>query len=357
MSKMYLNEGFTDSFDFIGDKLSKSLILDILTEYEEIWADEPDDPNLPFDCESMLTLLGDHHKAVACLERIRGQYGTGMRMLRLAFHYAGMHDEKRAYEMLCALCADPRNEHEKECAFIAAGRCGDRQAAVRLWNELLWERGLASQRITDEVLANPYSFNCLSHLHMREWDEGVRLLYHYDIRENRDVELCALVSMIHYQMGMIYNSLIDMIQNVGPYEAFSGMVVALAIASGASSLIAQYRDMVVVDQPRVYQELILNLEGVRKFQTFFAIAERLLTISAPNFEPSEAFLHKMIRDTEGDMYQLCTALELFTRSGSDADYERLLEMVLRMDPDIGRKMLIRREMEQFLGPRPPLDYI
>jgi hypothetical protein len=65
----------------------------------------------------------------------------------------------------------------------------------------------------------------------------------------------------------------------------------------------------------------------------------------------------MIRDTEGDMYQLCTALELFTRSGSDADYERLLEMVLRMDPDIGRKMLIRREMEQFLGPRPPLDYI
>lgn len=356
LAMRYLVEDFTDSFDLIGDRLSKSLIQDILSEYEKIWAEDPDDFNVAYDCEILLTLLGEHEKAITCLDRIDVNYGTGMRMLRRSAHYACLQNKKAAEKALHPLLTNPRNEHEKECFFIAAGRRGDQETAVRLWAELISEKELENQRFNDEILGNPESFNCLSHQHIREWDEGIRLLYRYHIRENRDIELCALISMLHYKVGIIYNSIIDMILNNGPYEAFTSIIVAHAVTSGTHSLITEYRDMVVIDESGVYQELILNLEGVRKFLTFFTLAERLLTIPIATFQPDESFLHNLVRETGGDMYQVYSVLELFTQAGNDADYAHLMDILLNIDPDIGRRSVIRKEMDGYLGPRPPFDY-
>ncbi|WP_324474140.1 hypothetical protein [Methanospirillum sp.] len=357
LAKGYLIDDFTDSYDFIGDALSKSLIYEIYSELEKIWANEPDNPNLPFDCESLLAILGEHEKAIACLNHIQGHYGFGMRLLRQTYHYACLHNENGVKSSLDPLFTHPRDEHTKECAFIAAGRLGDRETAARLWKELLKEKNLENLKISKDVLDDPDSFNCIAHVHIRECHEGVRYLYQYDIRENRDVELYALISMIHYKMGLIYNSIIDLILNEGPYESFSGMITALAVSGGAYSWVAEYRDMVTVDDPRVYKELILHLEGIRKFRTFFSIGERLLTISEKNFQPDEQFLHSLVRETGGDLYQVCTLLELFTRSAGDADYAQLFDVLLKMDPDIAKKSVIRKEMEGYLGPRPPFDYL
>lgn len=351
----YLVEDFTDCFDLIGDRLSKSLIQDILSEYEKIWAEEPDNFNVAYDCEILLTLLGEHEKAITCLDQIEVNYGTGMRMLRRSAHYACLQNMKAAEKALHTLVTNPRNDHEKECSFIAAGRCGDQNTAVRLWSELIIEKDLKNQRINGEILGNPESFNCLSHQHIREWNEGVRLLYRYNFRENRDIELCALISTLHYKVGIIYNSIIDIIQNTGPYEAFTSIIVAHAVTCGTHSMITKYRDMVTIDESEVYQELILNLEGVRKFLTFFTLAERLLTIPSTTFLPDESFLHKLVRETGGDMYQLYDILELFNQAGNDSDYAHLLDILLIMDPDIGRRTAIRKDMDGYLGPRPPFD--
>jgi tetratricopeptide (TPR) repeat protein len=357
LAKRFLVEDFTDSFDFIGNKLSKSLIQDIYSEYATMWANDPEDPNLPFDCESLLTILGDHEKAIACLDKIQCRYGAGMRMLRKAYHYACLHNEREVTHTFDALFFNPAYKDEKECAFIAAGRLGDRETAARLWKKITKENGHTNLKITDEVLHKPDSFNSICQVHIREWDEGVRYLYQYDIRENRDIELYTLISMIHYKTGFIYNSLIDVIQNEGPYEAFTGMIIALAISGGAYSLVAEYRDLVTIDDPRVYKELILHLEGLRKFKSFFEIGVRLLTISEANFHPDADFLRKLVEDTGGDIYQLYHLLDLFVSSAGDADYVQLLDILLEMDPDIEQKSVIRNEMEEHLGPRPPFDYI
>ncbi len=357
LAKRYLVEDFTDTFDLIGDRLSKSLIQKILSEYEEIGADDPDNFPVSFDCESLLTLLGEHEKAIRCLDQIQCDYGKGMRMLRYASHYAGLNDIEGVKKSLHPLLTNPTDEHEKECAFIAAGRIGDRDLAVRLWEELIREKGLGNQRITNEVIGSPDAFNCLSHLQFREWYEGIHLLYRYDIKENRDIELCALVSLLHYQIGIIYNTIIDMIQNTGPYESFTGLVVAIAVSSGTHSWITEFRDIATIDEPKVYHELILNLEGVRKYLAFFTIGERLLTMSTSGSKPDKSSIYKLLRDTGGDIYQVFTLLELFTRVADDADYVHLLDIVLQMEPDIARKTVIRKEMEGFLGPQPPFDYV
>lgn len=355
LSKRHLVEDFTDCFDFIGDQLSKSLIQDILSEYEKIWAEDSESIDILYDCESLLALLRDHEKAITFLDQINGEYGSGMRMLRRASHYAGLNDKEGVKKSLYPLFSHPCNEHEKECAFIAFGRLDDKVSTARVWKELLKEKELENQVFHEEIFSNPDSYNCLSHLHIREWNEGVRLLYRFDIRENRDIELYALVSMIHYQVGIVYNSIIDMIQNSGPYEAFTGMTVALAISTGALSWITELRDMVTIDEPKVYQELILNLEGVRKYQTFFTIGERLLTIPTTTFQPNESFLHNLVKETGGDVYQVYTLLNLFTEAGNDTDYEHLLDILLNLDPDIERKAMMRREMDGYLGPQPPFD--
>lgn len=355
LASRYLVDDFVDSFDFIGDRLSKSFIQDILSEYETIWADEPDNFNVAFDCECLLTLLGEHEKAIAILDQIEDDYGSGTRMLRRHTHYAQLQDEKAAEKALQPLLTNPSDEHEKGCSFIAAARLGEMNTAMRIWVTLIKERELEDQGLTEEILDSPQSFICLSHLETREWNEGVRLLYEYDIRENRDIELYALISILHYKVGLISISILDMIQNEGPFEAFNSIQVAKAVASGTYSMIAEYRDMVTVDEPEAYRELILILEGVRKHLTFFTIAERLLTIPQATFKPDEAFLLSLVRETGGDIYQVYRLLELFIHAGADKDYADLMDVILNLDPDFGRRAAIRKMMDGCLGPNPPFD--
>lgn len=42
------------------DQISKSLILDLLSDYEKMRAEDPDEYQITLDCETFLTLLGQH---------------------------------------------------------------------------------------------------------------------------------------------------------------------------------------------------------------------------------------------------------------------------------------------------------
>jgi tetratricopeptide (TPR) repeat protein len=357
--KGFILDDFFDTFDLVGDQLSKSLIQKIFSEYEEELKYDPEDYNVGFDCEVLLTLLGEHEKAVELLNNLNIDVSCEAvtRMLRLAHHYSYLKDSAGVEKSFRYFFKRPCDENVKVGAFIAAGRFGNRGGMIRIWKDLVKEKGFQNQKFRDEVIDEPFSWTCLSDLHIREWDEGVKLLYQYDIRENRDIELYGLVTTLHYKLGFVYNSVVDIIQNEGPYEAFYAMISGKAIATGMQSWMTFYRDMVTVDEPKIYQELIMHLEGARRFRSLFSLGEKLLTLSSTNFNADIHFLQNLLLETGGDMYQLYTLLDLFTQSGNDIDYVDLLEMVINLDPDIAEKSQIRRDMSALLGPLPPLKFV
>jgi len=358
LAKGFVLDDFFDTFDLVGDQLSKSLIQKIFSEYEEVFNSDPEDFNMGFDCEVLLTLLGEHERAVELLNNLDVEITceTVTRMLRLAYHYASLKDVAGVERSFHYFFNTPYDEHVMGGAFIAAGRLGNREGMIGIWEDLVIEKGFQNQKYSDEVYDEPFSYVCLSDLHIREWNEGVKLLYQYDIRENRDIELFALISTLHYKLGFVYNSIVDIIQNEGPYEAFYAMITGKAIATGMQSWMTFYRDMVTVDEPKIYQELIMHLEGARRFRSLFSLGEKLLTLSSTNFNADIHFLQNLLLETGGDMYQLYTILDLFTQSGDDPDYEDLLDMVIRLYPDIDEKSQIRSHMGAFLGPLPPLKF-
>ena len=65
--KGFILDDFFDTFDLVGDQLSKSLIQKIFSEYE-VFKSDPEDFNVGFDCEVLLTLLGEHERAVEATE-------------------------------------------------------------------------------------------------------------------------------------------------------------------------------------------------------------------------------------------------------------------------------------------------
>lgn len=348
-------EDFTDSFDLIGDRLSKSLIRNILSEYEEIWAEDPDDFNVALDCEIMLTLLDEHTKAIECLSRITTDYGRGIRKLRAAEAYAALHDQAGVENALSSLMREPKTSPDLACAFIAAGRVGDRDAMVMYYRKLIEEEGVELRKFDDEVLHYPDSYSSFGSLHTRERNEAVHLLFQYDINENRDCELYAYTSLLHYKLGCILNSIQDMVLNAGQYEALIGIIVANAISNGTYTWMKTFRDIVTVNEPRAFQELILNIEGARRFQALFEIGERLLTQLSADAIPGQEFLNNLMRETGGDIFQIYSLLELFLASGMDLDVLPLLEIITAKIPDIENKAVERENMESFLGPQPPND--
>lgn len=355
LAMRYLVEDFTDTFDLIGNRLSKSLIRDIFSEYEMIWAEEPDNFNVAFDCESLLNLLGEHEQAQKLLEQITGEYGSGTRVIRYAHHASLLQNQAEMERALQMLLKEPKTVNEKACACIAAGRLGDRNSAIRLWKELMEEEGVISRKVDAMVLSEPDSYTCLSSLEMRERGEILDLLYRYDIRENRDIELYYHATVLHYQLGIIQNSIYDMIKNESPYDAFSGIMVAHAIANGAYQRLVALRDSVIVEEPQVFEELILIIEGARRYRAFYTICERILTVPSPETVPDRVFLETLKQETGGDIYQIYSIADLFRRSGLEPDLSGLLDVIEAEIPNIAQKITERRHMESYLGQQPPYE--
>lgn len=348
-------EDFSDGFDLIKGHLSKSLILTILSEYEKMRVQYPDGHHLFLDCESMLTLLGENKKACDLLETFPDDDTFLLPKLRYASHCAALGNISAMNEVLSSLLKNPVTPHQMACAFIAAGRIGDRNQAIWWWNELLKEREVQNCVMNAKVLDDPDSFTSLDTLFLRERIEAVDLLYRLNIEENRDIELYCHTSSLHFQIGLLYNPLLQAIMYEGEYSAFTGFVVASAIASGAYTTVENLRDTVITSDHRVFQELILNLEGIRRNRAFYGIGEGLLTFFSTDKLPDRDYIENLKRETGGDIYQIYEMLLVFKNAELEAEVTPLLEILIHDEPDIDNKSLERKELDTFMGPCPRIN--
>ncbi|NLV26336.1 MAG: hypothetical protein GXY48_04095 [Methanomicrobiales archaeon] len=345
---------FSDGFDLLSGRLSKSLILSIYSEYENALADCPNDILLVLDCEALLNQIREDENALKILKPVLHERKFLQKNLRYAAHCAALGNTHEMEETLYALLNNPVTSHEKACAFIAAGRLGNKNAVLSLWKDLLVTENLQCNTINEDVLNEPDSYTCISTLFLRERIEAIDLLFQYDISENRDIELYCHTSSLHYQIGLLLNPLLQAIAYDGEYSAFTGFVVANAIAGGAYELVKKLRNTVTTHNPRVFQELILNLEGIRRYKAMYAIGEGLLTFFSTDTEPDWKFVEKMMDETEGDICQIYDMLDIFGNIGLEAEVAPIIEILTQNIPDIVTKSNERKELEPYLGPVPPI---
>ncbi|PWR70802.1 hypothetical protein ACKUB1_01990 [Methanospirillum stamsii] len=347
-------EDFSDAFDLICGQLSKSLILAIFSDYERMLEKNQDDHLLILDCESLLTILGEDAKALELLSKIQNNPTFLLPKLRYAAHCGVIGDSSGMNEILQDLLKNPVTSHEKICAFIASARLGDRKSAYELWKELLKESGVQNCVMNADVLDDPDSYTCLSSLFLRERIEAINLLFKLDITENRDIELYFHTSSLHYQIGLLLNPILQAIMYDGEYSAFTGFVVARAVADGAQKTMSRLRDSVTTQDPRVFQELILNLEGIRRYRALYAIGEGLLTFFSSNKKSDRIYIETLIQETGGDIYQLFDMLNIFKNAGLETEVSPLLEILISDVPEIEQKVSDRKNLDSYLGPCPPL---
>ena len=166
----------------------------------------------------------------------------------------------------------------------------------------------------------------------------------------------GLVTTLHYKkLGFVYNSVVDIIQNEGPYEAFYAMISGKAIATGMQSWMT-FWDMVTVDEPKdipgTYhapggQEDSGHYSPWAKSYSHYLQQILMLTYIFAELTPGDWRRHVLALHTSGS----------FPSPGNDIDYVDLLEMVINLDPDIAEKSQIRRDMSALLGPLPPLKFV